>query len=156
MPTDDNTVYTREAKLPPEIFVKFRRRFTRDVILKTVCVKDLYFKGNKINILKEISWRIQQQRKEYFFLTKLHTDNKIQYKWLFLEYLNFIWEGKPVRLDLILKARRFAINNAKKLGYQPSSKESASDSETHPGDVRPHSSQQGATGGVPKPPGVLR
>lgn len=40
--------------------------------------------------------------------------------------------------------------NTQKLGYQTFSEEFASDTDTQP-DTQPHSSDQGATGEVPKP-----
>lgn len=81
----------------------------------------------------------------------LLTDNKIQYKWLFPEGLNFQREGKPVRLDPVYKDKRFANENAQKLGYQTSSEELASEVETQPDGTQPHISQQGAVGGTSKP-----
>lgn len=107
-----HTSYTRKAKFSLEVFVKFTRRFTQDSILQEVHDKELEIKGNTVHILKEIPWRIQQQRKECCFLTKILTENRIQYKWLFPEGLNFVWEGKPITLDSILTAQGFAIYNA--------------------------------------------
>lgn len=75
-----STIFTRKGKLPPEIFVKFTRRFMRDTILKQVQDKELEIKGTKICILKEIPWHIGQQQKEYFFFPKLLIDNKIEYQ----------------------------------------------------------------------------
>lgn len=78
------------------------------------------------------------------------TDIKIQYKWLFPEDLNFVWEGKPIRLDSIYKGQRFAIDNAQKLDYR------WKETKTQPGEVHQSTSQQTATGGCPKVPRSLR
>lgn len=73
------TIHTRKNKFPPETIVKFTSSFTRDAILQAIQDQDLELKGNKIKVLKEIPWRIRQQRKEYYLLIKLLTDKKIQY-----------------------------------------------------------------------------
>lgn len=68
-----HTAYTRKAKLPPEIIIKFTRGVTRDSVLQLIRDKDLEFKGNTIQILGKIPWKVQQLCKEYY------------YKWLFPE-----------------------------------------------------------------------
>lgn len=141
----------KKTDLPPEVFVKFTRSFTQDSVLLAINDKEFKIKDNKVRILKENPWHVWQQRKEYFFITKMRMDNKSQYKCLFFKALNFLWEGKPVKLDSIAKARRFAIDNAQKFWYQPCSVESSSDNES-----QSVSSQQSATGGAPKSPRTLR
>lgn len=89
-------------------------------------------------------------------MTKLLNWDKIQYKWLFPEGLNFQWDGKPIKLDSISKVLKFANDNAQKLVYETSSEEFTSNAETQPEDNQPYSSQQGGTRGVPKPPRYLR
>lgn len=48
------TTYTRKIKLPPEVFVKFSRRFVHDSILQESHHKELEFQRNRVQILKEI------------------------------------------------------------------------------------------------------
>lgn len=150
-----HTAYLRKAKLPPELFVKFSRLFSRDAILQESQDKNLEFKGNKIQILKEIPWHVQKQCKEYFFLIKMLTDLNIQYKWPFLKGLSFSWEGKQLKLASTIKAHKFDKDNAPKLGYNQSSEESSNDSDAMAGDFQ-QSFHVGATAGEPKPPRHLR
>lgn len=148
-----HTVVTRKGG---KVFVKFIRRFMRNTVLKVAQDKELKTKDNKIHILKDIQWFIRQQRKEYSFLTKLLIDKKIQYKWLFPEGLSLMWDGKLVRLDLIIKGKRIATKSADKLGYQPSSEDSSSKVEAQPGDDQQSVSGQAVAGVWPKLPRALR
>ncbi|KAJ7303173.1 hypothetical protein JRQ81_012106, partial [Phrynocephalus forsythii] len=91
---------------------------------------DIKIKEFKVNILKDVPWRVRQIRKDFSFLTNLLLKQNIRYKWIYPEGLTLQWEKKTRRLDSLKKARAFAEENADKLGYvQPSTSGTSSDDE---------------------------
>ncbi|KAJ7326733.1 hypothetical protein JRQ81_016492 [Phrynocephalus forsythii] len=113
--------FTRKQKRPPEVVVKLMRRHIRDSILQFSQKQEIKIKESKVNILKDVPWRVPQIRKEYSFLTTLLVKQNIRYKWIYPEDLTLQWEKKTQRLDSLKKARAFAEENADKLGYIHSS-----------------------------------
>lgn len=141
-----HATFTKKNKLSLEIVIKFRR-LIRDGILQATQDQDLEMNGNKI--LKDLDISTE---KRILFLTNNSQRTRFNINVFFpSEGLNFQWEGEPLRLNSIFKAKTFGNQNAQKLGYQTSSEESQSESETQVDDTQPHTSQKGAVGGSSKP-----
>lgn len=72
---------------------------------------------------------MRQLHKEYQLIMKVLRDNDVKYRRLFPKGLLFTGDGKTRKCDNIAKDRNFLERNADKLGYQPISEESNSESE---------------------------
>ena len=77
-----NSSFARRNKMPRDVHITFLRRKIKEDILKRSRENPLKIQGEEIVVLKQIPWKIQEIRKQYFFLTKKLNEKDINFRWI--------------------------------------------------------------------------
>ncbi|XP_026579894.1 uncharacterized protein LOC113452651 [Pseudonaja textilis] len=101
------TSYTMRNKLPREVHVRFTKKTMRTEILQKARGDPLKYKGKEIKALKQIPRKVRDLRREYQFLTKILIKKEVNYRWLILEGLTFVWQEQGHRIDSVERAELF-------------------------------------------------
>nr|XP_016849588.1 PREDICTED: golgin subfamily A member 6-like protein 1 [Anolis carolinensis] len=102
-----NTNFSRRNKTPRDMIVHFTKKITRDEILKTNSKKQIFYKGTKIVILKEVPSTIISRRKNYTFLIEELKKQNARYRWEREEGLMTTYKGQRYWITTEERAREF-------------------------------------------------
>ncbi|KAJ7324571.1 hypothetical protein JRQ81_017591 [Phrynocephalus forsythii] len=71
-----NSSYARRNKIPHEVQVKFVKRMMKDKILKIFRDEPIVYGQTELVVLKQVSWRVREMRKQYHFLSNKLNENR--------------------------------------------------------------------------------
>lgn len=111
-----HNLFTKRANQPPELVIKLYRRLFRDSVLSAPGISEASYNGNKLTILREVPWKIRQNRKQYKTFTRILREKGVVFRWLVPEGLQVLWEGKWAKIESLTKLQKFVKINAEKLG----------------------------------------